>query len=207
MDEPNIGKLRRFALVVGLITLTYSVAGISLRPEAGVSLAGLTFKISRPGLLPVGIVLASLYAMVRFYYYGFMLYKSPYSVRRGILDELYCFERPYIGGKRIPMYFGPTEFETKLSDEDSCKIRQYIDAFPDAFPRFAKAKPSFQLQQELAQTTEGDPVTMYSGKVVIPIACRLAAIVQDIDYSLPVWLNLVSLCVFFGHTWMWGVHA
>lgn len=207
MDESNIGKLRRFALIVGLITLTYSVAGISLRPEAGVSLAGLTFKISRPGLLPVGIVLASLYATLRFYYYGFMLYKSPYSVRRGVLDGLYCFEGPYIGRRKIPMYFGPTEFETKLSDEDSCKIQQYIDTFPDAFPRFARAKPSLQLQQELAQTTEGDPVTMHSAKVVIPIACRLAAIVQDIDYSLPVWLNLISLCVFFGYTWMWGVHA
>lgn len=206
MDEPNIGKLRRFALIVGLITLTYSVAGISLRPEAGVSLAGLTFKISRPGLLPVGIVLASLYAMVRFYYYGFMLYKSPYSVRRGILDGLCCLERPYIG-RRIPMYFGPTEFETKLSDEDHSKIQQYIDTFPDAFPKFAKAKPSLQSQQGLAQTFKGDSVPIYSCEVVIPIACRLAAIVQDIDYSLPVWLNLVSLCVFFGHPWMWGVHA
>ena len=207
MDEPNIGKLRRFALIVGLITLTYSVAGISLRPEAGVSLAGLTFKISRPGLLPVGIVLASLYAMVRFYYYGFMLYKSPYSVRRGILDGLYCFEGPYIGRRKIPMYFGPTEFETKLSDENSSKIQQYIETFPDAFPKFAKAKPSLELREELAQSFRGEEVTLYSGKVVIPITCRLAAIVQDIDYSLPVWLNLVSLCVFFGHTWMWGVHA
>ncbi len=206
MDEPNVEKLRRFALIVGLITLTYSVAGISLRPEAGISIAGLTFKISRPGLLPVGIVLASLYAMLRFYYYGFMLYKSPYSVRRGILDGLSCSEGPYIGGKKIPMYFGPKEFETKLSNSHSSKIQRYIETFPDAFPKLGKTKPSLKLQEELAQTTMGQEVTMYSGKVVIPISCRLAAIVQDIDYSLPVWLNLISLCVFFGHGWIWGVH-
>jgi len=206
MDEPNIEKLRRFALIISLITLTYSVAGISLRPDAGISLAGLTFKISRPELLPVGIVMASLYATIRFYYYGFMLYKSPYRVRRWVLDGLYCFERPYIT-RKIPMYFGPTEFEAKLTAEDPGKIQQYIDAFPDAFPRFAGAKPSLQLQQGRAQTTEGEAVTIHSCKVVIPIRCRLVAIVQDIDYSLPVWLNLISLFAFFGCTWMWGVHA
>jgi hypothetical protein len=207
MHEPNIEKLRRFALAAGLITLTYSLAGISLQPDAGISLAGLTFRISRPGLLPVGLVMASLYGTIRFYYYGFMLKKSPCRVRRSILDGLYCFERPCISGKKIPMYFGPTEFETRLSAEDPNRIQQYVDSFPDAFPKFAGASPFLQLQREQAQTTQGESVTTYSGKVVIPARCRFAAIVQDIDYSLPICLNLIALCIFVWHTWMWRVYA
>ncbi|MBM3212555.1 hypothetical protein FJY90_08205 [Candidatus Gottesmanbacteria bacterium] len=202
MYKPDIEKLRRFALVVSLITLTYSVAGISLQPDLGITLVGLTFKILRPGLLPVGIVIASIYATIRFIYYGFMLQKSPYRIRRTILDELYCFEPPYIKGKKIPMYFGPTEFETKLSAEDPSSIQQYVESFPEAFPKFARASPTLQLQQEQAQTIQGSLVTVYSAKVVIPKRCRFAAVVQDIDYSLPVWLNLISLSIFFWCSWM-----
>jgi hypothetical protein len=134
MREPDLEKLRRFSLTVALLILTYSVASISLEPNSGISIIGLTFKVSRPDLLPIGLIVASIYGTISFYYYGFMLKKSPYRVRRGVLDGLYCFERPYITGKKIPMYFGPTDFETRVSAEDLSKIQQYVDSFPDAFP-------------------------------------------------------------------------
>lgn len=118
MHEPDIGKLRRFSLAVALVTLTYSVAGISLVPDSGISVIGLTFKVSRPGLLPIGLVIASLYAMTRFYYYGFMLKKSPYRVRRDVIDSLHCYERRYMRSKKVPAYFGPTEFGASLWDSD-----------------------------------------------------------------------------------------
>lgn len=201
--EPDIEKLRRFSLAIALIILTYSVAGISLEPNSSISLIGLTFRVLRPDLLPIGLIIASIYSTTSFYYYGFMLKKSPYRVRRDVLNGLYCFERPYMTGKKIPMYFGgPTEFETRLSAEDPTRIQQYVDSFPEAFPKFGGASPSLQLQQEQAQTTQGKSVTTYSAKVVIPKRCRFAAIVQDIDYSLPVWLNLISLCIFFWCSWM-----
>ena len=43
MYEPDIEKLRRFSLVVALVLLTYSVAGISLSPEAAISVIGLIY--------------------------------------------------------------------------------------------------------------------------------------------------------------------
>ncbi len=47
-------------------------------------------------------------------------------------------------------------------------------------------------------TEDGDSAGMsYDVKVVIPLRCRAAAIVQDIDYASPVWLNLLSLIIFF----------
>jgi hypothetical protein len=208
MYEPDLEKLRRFALAVGLITLTYSVTGIYLSPGTDISLVGMKFGIARPGLLPIGIVLASVYATARLYYYGFMLKKSPYRIRREILDSLRCLKDSRAGkDKKIPMYFGPTEFETNFADYDPIRIEKYITDFPDVFPKFAGAVHFFQHKQDHVQTMEGKTVTLHGGKVTIPIRCRLAASIQDVDYSLPVWLNVTSLCIFGYRMWMRGISA
>lgn len=214
MYEPYIEKLRRFALAIALIVLTYSVAGISLKPDSGISVIGLTFRVSRPGLLPIGLVIASLYAVIRFYYYGFMLKKSPYRTRLDVMGSLYCIESRYIRRmvrKPIPayyVYFGPTQFEASISESDRGKVEAYIANFPEAFPKFAGATPSLKIQESESYTQNGDKAgMMYTAEVVIPIRCRVAAIVQDLDYSSPVWLNLFSLGVFFYRTWMYGINA
>jgi hypothetical protein len=122
MHEPDIEKLRRFSLAVALVLLTYSVAGVSLTPNSGISLIGLTFKLSRPDLLPIGLIIASIYSTISFYYYGFMLKKSPYRVRRDIIDGLNSWEPNFTSGKKVPVYFGPTEFETSPFCSDREKI-------------------------------------------------------------------------------------
>ena len=166
-------------------------------PDSNISVVGLTFKVSRPSLLPIGLVIASLYAMVRFYYYGFMLKKSPYRVRRDILDSLYCNDRRYNRGKKVPTYIGGTEFEAKLSLSSRKNAEKYISDFPDAFPRFAMARSSMKIDSGESFTEDGESYIWYSVKVVIPVRCRLVAVIQDIDYSSPIWLNLVSLIIFF----------
>ena len=209
MHEPDIEKLRRFSLVVALITLTYSIAGISLVPDSGISVVGLTFKVSRPGLLPIGLVMASIYATIRFYYYGFMLKKSPYRVRRDIIDSLHCHERPYIGSKKkVPIYSGPTEFDASIWVSNRTKAEKYIENFPETFPKFAKARPSMQIESSEFYTEDGDSAgMMYNVEVVIPLRCRVAAIVQDIDYASPIWLNLLSLIIFFFRIGFKGIYA
>ena len=202
MHEPDMEKLRRFSLVVALITLTYSLAGISLTPNAGISVMGLTFKVSKPSLLPIGLVTASFYAMFRFYYYGFMLKKSPCRVRRELLNSLHC---PECFGSRVNnkvgVYFGPTKFSSSISFDDRIKADEYITGFPMVFPKFAMAEPSMKIESSEAatETKEGEyyTETVYDVQVVIPIRCRLAAMIQDIDYSSPIWLNLVSLIIYF----------
>ena len=62
LTVPDLERLRRFALAIGLVTLTYGVAGISLTAGATVSPFGIPFTISRPDFLPVGLAIASLYA-------------------------------------------------------------------------------------------------------------------------------------------------
>lgn len=205
MYEPGIERLRRFALTIGLVLLTYSLADISMKPDSEVSVMGIPFKVGRPELLPVGLVIASLYSMIRFYYYGFMLKKSPYRLRRDAIEGLFNLGpsfRPSLRGlkrKRVSVYFASIkEFKSRTWDEDRNKVEAYVADFPNIFPKFAGARASARLTWEQGHDEDGEPTgTYYSAKVSIPVKCRLAAIVQDIDYFLPIGLNLISLAIYF----------
>lgn len=197
MREPDLEKLRRFSLTIALIVLTYAVAGISLEAESKLSVSGLSFKVTRPELLPIGLVLASLYGLVRFYYYGFMLHKSPFRIRREIIDGLDAWEPQFVPGKDVDVYFGPTEFETSPWYQDRGRVEEYVANFPTAFPKFARARVTAEIISSQSHTEDGEPITTYAAKIVIPRGCRISALFQDIDYATPVWLNISSLVVLF----------
>jgi hypothetical protein len=196
IHEPDIGKLRRFSLAIALVILTYSIAGISLEPNSPISLIGLTFRVSRPDLLPIGLIIASVYSTISFYYYGFMLKKSPFRIRRDIIDGLNSWEPNFTPGKNVPVYFGPREFETSPWQGHK-EVESYVANFPEAFPKFARARASAQVISEQFCEEDGKISTAYAAKVVIPIRCRIAAIFQDIDFSSPIWLNIIALAIFF----------
>ncbi|MEN6488184.1 MAG: hypothetical protein ABFD66_04765 [Smithella sp.] len=193
MHELDLEKLRRFSLVVALILLTYSLAGIKMIPDANICFSGLPFKVSRPGLLPIGLIIASLCAIGRFYYYGFMLKKSPYRVRRDILDSM---DLRYNKVKKVPTYIGSIEFKTNISRPDRESAEKYVSDFPDAFPKVAGARPSMKIKSSEFIGEDGDNYISYDVNIVIPALCIHAAIFQDIDYSSPIWLNLASLIIF-----------
>jgi hypothetical protein len=197
MHNIEIEKIRRFSLIIALIILTYSIAGISLAPNTNIFIIGLSFKISRPDWLLIGLVIASFCTMIRFYYYGFMLKKSPYRIRRDIIDNLQCYQSS-LSGKKVRTYFGTTKFLASLSISEQEEAKKYIDNFPEIFPKFARARPSMRIKvDELIDEREEFVNIIYDVVITIPVRCRLAALFQDIDYSSPIWLNLSSLAIFF----------
>lgn len=108
----------------------------------------------------------------------------------------------------MPTYFGPTEFTASLWVSNRAKAEAYIAKFPEAFPKFALARPSLKIEGSESYTEDGDSAgMMYNVQVVIPIRCRMAAIVQDIDYSSPIWLSLVSLAIFFFRIGVKGIYT
>ena len=163
MHEPNIEKLRRFSLVVGLILLTYSFAGISLDPRSGINVVGLAFKVAKPQLLPLGFIIASLYGVFSFYYYGFMLKKSPYRVRRDVIDQLNVREPTYVSGKKVSVYFGQSDFETPIGYSNPEKVEHYVANFPEMFPKFAGSRASAESFTSSTCDEDGDPYISYSG--------------------------------------------
>ena len=195
--SPDLGRLRKFALLVGVLVLTWALAGISLAADSPVSLFGIPFQITRGELLPVGIGLASLYAMVRYYYYGMMLGTSPYRMRRDILNELVVDWDE--AGKRQKgkgrMYSGPTRFTTSPSHYDRSLVEDKATDLRAAFPKFAKARVTTEITSERFTDDDGELHWSHAVTVTIPIRCRLGAFIEDVDYTLPVWLNLVALAL------------
>lgn len=200
MHEPDLEKLRRLSLVVGLIVLTYSFAGISIDQKSIISIVGIPFNVAKPQMLPFGLIIVSLYGIISFYYYGFLLKKSPYCVRRDIIDDLIALEPKYLFGKKVPMYFGPVEFETTIGYSTPDKAEEYVNNFPDIFPKFARKRVSVKLSISTSFNEDGDPYATYRAKIVIPRRCRVAAIFQDFDYASPILINIFAISAFIYRT-------
>ena len=85
----------------------------------------------------------------------------------------------------------------KLSDREV--MQQRVAEFGNAFPKFAGGRASAMLvatEEYDPERTDSKEYALYSANVTIPRRCRLAAILEDIDYTSPVWVNAVALLVF-----------
>lgn len=188
---PDIERLRRFALIIGLILISYTAAGVQLEHGAKVSVFGLPFVIRRPELLPLGLMLASAYALTRFYYYGLMLSHSPQRRRKDLLHKLHGEggRGTYTGS----VFFGPAVYSTTPLRSDWNVVNAQLQETIAAFPKIWNKRPTGEIEPHHFADEDGNERTAYEAKVTIPFWCRLAALFQDIDYTAPVWLNLVAL--------------
>ena len=78
-------KLRRFSLAFGVVLFSYVVADFSVKEDPEINISFLVFEIGKPHLIPIGIVLGSAWGALLFWYYGFMVNRSPYRRRKELL--------------------------------------------------------------------------------------------------------------------------
>ncbi len=232
--RPDQARLRQFALAMGLILISYALAGITLQPDAAVNFFGMPFHIARPQLLPYVLVLASLYGLLRFYYYSVLATRSPYSTRRELLNRLVRHVRQndgfsYTQLHSFGVYFGPIEFELgprnpwmykrdrKQGEGEPGREQpgawavtldphgipvmpaeavQFQNELEEFFPAFAGARVMTRWNYE-----SPEPPMQVRLLVVIPNRCRLAALIEDIDSSAPVWFNVLALAIFVWSLW------
>jgi len=196
MPVSELNKLRRFALGAGLVLLSYSVAAIRLE-DGKASLFGVPFLIGRPEFLPFGLILASVYGLLRYYYYGLMLPPgSPYRHRKDLLSKLQakCRTGKYKGS----VYFGPSRLcttPTRQQEEIEKQTKEIIEAFPKLAGRRVSADVKQYDQRAYKFDESGKECLAYEAEISIPILCRIAAFLQDIDYTLPIWVNIFALVV------------
>ena len=206
--DGDLEKTRRFALTAALVLITYVIAGISVERNARISPLGIPFVVKRSDLLPTGIALACFFSMLRFAYYGHMLGTNPYRRRRNLIDGLlvHADERvtregkpilgPFPEGKTIWMFWGARKFNLPVWDWDRQSVEKRAAAFNDAFPKFLWGRASATIVGSQSYDDQGDEYMTYNIDVVIPIRCRAAALFEDLDFSAPVLLNLLALCLF-----------
>jgi|CXWL01.1.fsa_nt_gi hypothetical protein len=193
---PELEKLRRFSLAVGLILISYVIAGIELEAGAKVSVLGLPFTIQRPELLPLSLALASFYGLVRFYYYGFMLAQSPHRHRKDLLHKLHGkgTHGTYMGSA----FMGPAEYSTTPEISDRAAVEAQLNELINAFPKVLNFKPSGKVESNRGIEGNGETYVVYSAEVTIPFLCRIAAAMQDLDYFAPIGVNIVVLVLVAG---------
>lgn len=75
--EPDLEKLRRFALGAGVVLFTYALAAVEPQPGEPIRFLWFTLKINHPELLGLGLALVAGYGALRFLWYGILLTPSP----------------------------------------------------------------------------------------------------------------------------------
>lgn len=193
MESEDLKRLRRLSLTLGLLVLTWALAGVVVSLPLELRPLGLPVIISRPDLLPIGLALGASYSALRYFYYAHMLGVSPYRRRRDLLDRLWA------EGQKKPglsaTYWGPEEFEASPLFATGKEADQFARSFEDAFPKFFGGRYSTRVESFPGVDNEGEEYTSYRLHVRIPRRSRQAALLGDLDYSSPAWFPVLAVLV------------
>lgn len=176
MDKNYIQRLRRFALTIGLILLTYSIASVELNTQKEISPLGLPLNIKNPNLIGIALVLASLYASLRYLYYAVLIGPAPHTTRNRLRKAI------------LP---DGTKFENKLSDTKYFfDFKLKLDAaIYKSFPRIGNYEA--ELVDFSTSPAKGPVVEMK-----VPTVVGLFCIFEDIDHYSPILVNVMALSIF-----------
>jgi hypothetical protein len=180
---PDLKKHRRFALVVGLVTIFSWLAGLNLKGDASVS--GFLFTIGNPKILGPVLLAASSYALVSFWFYGGMLTRSPGKARDAV--------RRLVEEKAEEGSFASEESrERRLAELRSCfpvvrgrKFELRARTLASMNPKPTPTSPSAH--------EPGPPFGLLFESKNEPRLVKIACAFQTVDYWAPVWVNAIAL--------------
>jgi hypothetical protein len=98
--------------------------------------------------------------------------------------------------RKISMYWGPVKFRTSPWHWDQPFMEKRAATFNDAFPKLFRLRASARVVANTSIGLGREECRSYCAEVVIPRSCRVAAIFEDLDYTAPIWLNLLALLFF-----------
>ena len=186
MSDDELSRFRRFALVMGVLLISYVLAGIRIKPEAEIQVFSIPWQILRPDLLPIGLALGSLYGMARYWYYGLALRHSPYRERKLLLEAF--AHNPSAPKERDIWTIAP-----ELSWDQASDLGSRIHKL---FPRFLGRSPGSSITEEVEHITTVSQHVKYGVLVTLPLPVRIGASMRDIDYTAPIWLNFSALALY-----------
>lgn len=178
MDDPTsteLPKLRRAALGLALVAAVLVSAGVTIEKDAALPVLGLKVRLDRADLIPLAVVVAGLYCAVRYFYYGFMATPSPHRRRRALLERMRPVGGYLFGSQRMRSlrYSGYTDAEGLANG-----IKQL-------WPRVLGLAPSAAVEEE-PFPYDGTLQDFYFAVSIIPWQCKVAALLEDLDYATPV---------------------
>jgi len=170
---PDAAKLRRFALTIGIILFTYGIAGVKLETPAHIEPLGIPFELTRPNLLGFGLLLASIYSSLRYYYYCMVLTMSPMKARHVLRN-------------------GQPPHRLKGDDSPQVEANAIVERY----------YPGLRFPEDYKTVFEpGKPLT-WTGVEIKPISwkkrTRWLVLGEDIDLLLPLLVNGAAILAYLG---------
>lgn len=174
IENPDLQRRRRLALVLGLILMTYSLAAIELNANATIAPLGIPLKVANPDLLGIGLALATLYATLRYTYYDLVCSLSPRRFRAVLMEEeTESDETDY----RYELFEGESRSEV---------LTQLNLHFPSlSSVGVLVTEPEHEMERHIVEYK-------------LPPYTRWLAFVQDVDYTSPVWFPFIAIGL-----WIW----
>jgi hypothetical protein len=179
-DGFELSKMRRFALAIGLVLLTYALAGVELKSPAEITPLGIPLVVKRANLLGIGLVLAALYAGTRYWFHAIVLTVSPMRARRLLRRGQY----PFHAGLQTGIEFA--EVIEKATNR----------YFPSVGGKAARLAFDFEIGTGFL--TSGSSFKIEK----VPYRNRVLAGLENLDYTAPVWLNVLAVAMYSG-LWRW----
>jgi hypothetical protein len=173
VDRPDLEKIRRFALAVALILSTLVLAGVKLETPLHVAPLGIPLIVQRPDLLSIGLVLAAIYSMLRYVYYGMLIQPSPMRARRELT-----------GGKSYAWKTGDT---TGVLQQARSDFQARVDRW---FPQIGRHRVTFTATLGQGATGVND--------VNVPRLVRVMCWIENLDFMLPIGANVAAVGLWIG---------
>ncbi len=164
----DVPKLRRFALGVGLVLIVYTLAWVQLAKLINISPFGISFEIARPSVIEWGLLIVSIYAALRYWYYSFIKNISPFRARTLLLKHEYPYE----------------------TFSEPSQAHEIISRF---FPRLTQE--AFKV--EGIGDGESGTCSVYIDSAKISWKVRVWTGLENLDYSAPIWVNGMAIMMFF----------
>lgn len=94
------------------------------------------------------------------------------------------------------MYFGPSKFKTSPQLQDHALVEEQAEKLRGAFPKFARGRVIAKPTSSESLNEDGEFIIWWDVDCHMPIRRRIAGLVEDFDYTIPIWLNLAGLMWF-----------
>ncbi len=167
METLDISKIRRLALVVAVILFTLVLAEVEIETPVRIAPLGFPLIIRNPDSLTTALVIAAVYATLRFIYYGILAQSSPMRVRRILLS-----------GRTLHTPSTGIDIE-EYAEQAEKEVERY-------FPGIGNQRVDFKAIRDHA----GCHI-----EIKVPAIVRAVCWIENLDFLLPIIANILAIAL------------
>ena len=158
-------------MATGLVTITYFAALVKPASSIVFSVFGIAFNIMNPRYISIGIILASVYGLIRYVLYGIIIGRTPNKARKLLLANKMDDDGYY-----------EIQTDSKEGIDDIFRKLEYV------FPSISKDDGGIKIANYIGSPFRNEKINFVFGVKFKPNRkSKLLEFCHDIDYTAPIW--------------------